>query len=87
MAENDERESFVSDLPIEEDSMQGSQVSISECDVVKSAFSDSYRDDQEYLVLNPIKENSAVEITWNAEDTVMDPYVLSSLEHSLHVIQ
>jgi len=68
--ENDEREGFVSDLSIEEDNMQESQVSISEGDKVKSAISDS--DDQEYLVLNPMKESSVVEI------------ILSSLEHNLH---
>ena len=52
----DEREGSISDLSIEEDSMQGNQVSISECDKVKSAISDLNldRDDQDYLVLNPI---------------------------------
>ena len=71
MAENDERESFVSDLLTEEDNMQGSQVSISECDAVKLSISDldSDRDDQEYLVLNPMEENSAVEIIWKEEDS------------------
>ena len=65
--ENDEREGFISDLSIEEDNMQESQVSISECDKFKSAISDldSDHDDQEYLVLNPMKESSAVEIIWN----------------------
>ena len=55
MAENDEREGSISDLPTEEDSVQGSQDSISECDAVKSAISDQHsdHDDQEYLVLNP----------------------------------
>ena len=59
MVENDERESFVSDLSIEENNMQGSQVSISECDNVQSAISDLHSDcdDQEYLV-----QNSTVEI-------------------------
>jgi len=91
MVEDDEREGSISDLPTEEDSVQSSQDSISECDAVKSAISDQHldHDDQEYLMLKPIKENFAVEIIWNAEDTVMDPNVLShtvspSLEHSLH---
>ena len=46
--ENDEREGFVSDLSIEEDNMQERQVSISECDKVKTAISDldTYCDDQ-----------------------------------------
>ena len=67
MAENDERESFISDLPTEEDNMHGSQVSISECDNVQSIFSDLDPDcgNQEYLVLNPIKENYVVEIIWH----------------------
>ena len=84
--ENDEREGFVSDLSIEEDNMQESQVSISECDKVKSAILDldSDRDDQEYLVLKPMKESSAVEIIWNEEEKVIDPNVLISLEQSLH---
>ena len=82
MAENDERESVISDLSIEEDNMQGSQVSVAECDVVKSAISnpDSDSDDQEYLVLNPMKESFAVEII----DRVMDLNVLISSEQSLH---
>ena len=56
--ENDEREGFISNLSIEEDSMHDSQVSISKCDKVKSAISnlDLDRDDQEYLGLNPMKE-------------------------------
>ena len=51
MAENDERENVISDLPTKEDSMQGSQVSIADCDNVKSVVSDpdSDRDDQECL--------------------------------------
>ena len=36
--ENDEREDFIPDLSIEEDSMHESQVSISECDKVKSTI-------------------------------------------------
>lgn len=72
--ENDDGEGFVSDLSIEEDNMQESQVSISKGDKVKSALSniDSDSDNQEYLVLNPMKESFDVEM------------VLSSLEHSLH---
>ena len=79
--ENDEREGFISDMSIEEDNMQESQVSISECDKVKSDISDldSNHDDQEYLVLNPMKESSAVEIIWNEEDRFIDPNVLISL--------
>jgi len=91
MAENDERENVISDLPTRNSSMQVSPVLIADCDNVQSATSDSDsdHDDQAYLVLKPIKENSAVEIIWDAEDTVMDPNVLShtvspSLEHSLH---
>jgi len=62
--ENYEKEGFISNLSIEEDNMQESQVSISKCDKVKSAISDldSDHDDQEYLVLNPMKERSNVEI-------------------------
>ena len=37
---DDEREGFISNLSIGEDSMQGSQVSILECEKVKSAISD-----------------------------------------------
>ena len=61
--------------------MHESQVSISECDNVKSAISDpdSDRDDQEYLVLN-----SAVEIIQNEEERIMDPNVLMSSKQSLH---
>ena len=73
--ENYEREGFISDLSIdEENSMQESQVSISECDKVKLAISDldSDRDDVEYLVLNPMKESSAVEIIWYEEDRVVE---------------
>lgn len=86
MAESDERESVVSDLSIEDDSMYESQVSISECDKVKSAISDldSDYEDQEYLVLNPMKEKSVVEIIWNEEDKVMDLNLLMSSEQSLH---
>jgi len=86
MAEGDERKCVVSDLSIEEDSMQGSLVLILECDNVKTAISDLDLDceDQEYLVLNPMKENPAAETIWNKEDRVLDPNVLMSLEHSLH---
>lgn len=75
MVENDERESFVLDLPTEEDNMQGNQVSISGCDNVNLAISDLHSDcdDQEYLVLK-----SAIEIIWNEEDRVMDPNFLMS---------
>ena len=67
MAESDEIKSVVSDLSIEEDSMQGSPVLIPECDNVKSPISDSDSDcdDQENLVLSPMKENSATEIIWD----------------------
>ena len=84
--ENYEREGFISDLSIEEDSMQESQVSILECDKVKSTISylDSNRDDQKYLGLNSKKERSTIEIIWNEEDRVIDPSVLISLEPSLH---
>jgi len=46
---------------------------------------DSDHDDEEYLVLNPMKESSIVEIVWKEEDKVIDPSVLISLEQSLHV--
>ena len=86
MAESDERKSVVSDLSIEEDSMQGSPVLLSECDNVKSTLldPDSGYGDQENLVLSPIKENSAAEITWNEENRVLNPNVLMSSEQSLH---
>lgn len=86
MAESDERESFVSDLSIKEDNMQRSQVSNSESDNVKTAISDvdSDCDDQENLVLSPMKENSVSEIIWDEEDRVLDPNVLMSPKHSLH---
>jgi len=76
--ENYEREGLISNLSIEENNMQESQVSISECDKVKSAISDldSDHDDQEYLVLNPMKESSTVKIIWNEEDRVIHPSVL-----------
>jgi len=80
MAVIDEREELVSDLPTEEDSVQGSQDSILECNAVNSAISDlnSDRDDQTYLVLNP--ESLVVEII----DKVFNPNVLKSSEQSLH---
>ena len=80
--ENDEREGFVSDLSIEEDNMQESQVSVLECDKFKSAILDldSDHDDQEYLLLNPIKESTVVEIIWNEYEKFIDPNVLISLE-------
>ena len=79
MAESDEREDLVSDLSMEEYSIQVSPVLISECDNVRTAISvpDSDHDDPGNLVLKPIEENSVVEIIWDAEDTVMDPKVLS----------
>jgi len=82
----DEREGSISDLSIEEDSMQGNQVSISECDKVKSAISDLNldRDDQDYLVLNPIKESSAVEIIWYEEDKVIDQSLHEEVIQSFH---
>jgi len=45
---------------------------------------DSDHDDEEYLVLNPMKESSVVEIIWNEEVKVIYPSVLISLEQSLH---
>lgn len=72
--ENDESEGLISDLLIAEDSRQGNQVSISDCDKVKLANSD--RDDEEYLVLNPMKESSIFEIIWKDEEKVIDPSVL-----------
>ncbi len=74
MVEIDEREELVSDLPTEEDSMQGNQVSIIECDKVKSAISnlDSDHDDEDNLALNPMKESSNVEIIWNEEDKIIN---------------
>ena len=74
------REELVSDLPTEEDSMQVSPVSISECDAVRSAISDSNFNDQAYLVLNSEKENFSIEII----DRVFDPNALMSSEQSLH---
>jgi len=86
MAKSDERESVVSDLSIKEDSMQRSQVSNSECGNVKTTISDvdSNCDDQENLVLSPMKENSAAEIIWDEEDKFLDPDVLMSSEHNIH---
>jgi len=86
MAESDERKSVCSDLSIEGDSMQGSPVLIPECDDVESPISDSDSDcdDQENLVLSPMKENSAAEIIWDEEDRVLDLNVLMSAEHNLH---
>ena len=82
----DEREGSISNLSIEENSMQGNQVSISECYKVKSAISDlnSDRDDQDYLVLNPIKESSAVEIIWYEEDKVIDQSLHEEVIQSFH---
>ena len=66
--------------------MQGSPVLIPECDNVKSTILDSDSDcnDQENLVLSPMKENSAAEIFWDEEDRLLDPNVLMSSEHGLH---
>jgi len=66
--------------------MQENQVPISDHDKVKLAILDldADRDDEEYLVLNPMKERSVVEIIWNEEDKFIDPSVLISLEQSLH---
>jgi len=73
----DEREESISDLSIEEYSMQ-----VADFDNIHSPISDlnSDRDDQEYLVLNLEKGSSVVEII----DKVFDPNVLMSLEQSLH---
>jgi len=86
MAVINEREELVSDLPTEEDSMQGNQVSILECDKVKSAISDLNldRDDQDYLVLNPMKESSVVEIIWNEEDKVINRSLHEEVMQSFH---
>jgi len=86
MAESDERKNVGSDLSTEEDGMQGNRVLIPKCDNVKSPIldSDSDCDDQENLVLSPMKENSAAEIIWDEEDRVLDLNVLMSAEHSLH---
>jgi len=86
MPKSDERESVISYLSLKEDSMQRRQVSNSECDNVKTTILDidSDCDDQENLVLSPMKENSVVKITWNEEDKVLDPNVLMSSEHNLH---
>ena len=64
MAENDERENDISDLPTEDSSMQVSPVLIVDCDNVQSVTSELHSecDDQAYLVLNPEKESFAVEI-------------------------
>lgn len=84
--ENDGRQGFISELLTAEDNMQGNQVPISDCDKVKLAILDLDldRDDQEYLVLNPMKERFFVEIILNEEHKVIDPIVLISLEQSLH---
>ena len=86
MAVIDEREELVSDLPTEEDSVQGSQDSILECNAVNSAISDQNSDhgDQEYLVLNPIKKNSTVEISWHEENEVTNLSAPTSPELDLH---
>ena len=66
--------------------MQGNHASISNCDKVKLANLDldSDRDDEEYLVLNPMKESSVFETVQKEEDKFIDPSVLISLEQSLH---
>ncbi len=71
MAENDERENDISDLPTEDSSMQVSRVLIVECDNVQSAISELHSDcdDQAYLVLNPEKESFAVEIIDRVSDS------------------
>ena len=65
LAESNERKSVVSDLSIEEDSMQGSPILLSERDNINWTLSnpDSDYGDQENLVLSPMKENSVVKIT------------------------
>ena len=62
----DKREELVSDLPTEENQ-------IAECDNVRTATSELHSDcdDQEYLVLKPIKESYTVEII----DRVLDSHV------------
>lgn len=57
--------------------MQENQIPISDCDKVKLAI--SVRDDEEYLILNPMKESSIAEIIWNEENKVIDPSVFISL--------
>lgn len=86
MAESDEIKSVISDLSIEEDSMQGSLVLILECDNVKTSISDteSNFNDQEYSVPNLMEENPTIEIIWNKEDRVMNENIRMSLERSLH---
>ena len=68
MAENDEREGPISDLPTEEDSMQIEE------DQTATSVLDSDCDDQEYLVLNLERENFVVETI----DKFFDPNVLMS---------
>lgn len=84
--EDDEGEGFIPYLSIEEDIMHESQVSILECDKVKSIISnlDSNRDDEDNLVLNPMKESSIVEIIWNEEDKVIDQSLHEEVIQSFH---
>lgn len=74
MAENDEREGPISDLPIEEDIIQIEE------DRTATSVLDSDCDDQAYLVLNPEKEGFVVETI----DRVFDPNVLMPSKQSLH---
>ena len=58
--------------------MQENQVPISDCVKVKLAdpYLDSYCDDEEYVVLDPMKESSIFEIILNEENIVIDLGVL-----------
>ncbi len=45
---------------------------------------DSDRDDEDNLVLNPMKESSVVEIIWNEEDKVIDQSLHEEVIQSFH---
>lgn len=84
--ENDEREGFILDMSVEEDNMHEIHVSVLECDKVKSVISDLDldRDDQDNLVLNPMKESFVDEIIWNEEGNITDPSLQEEVIQSFH---
>ena len=85
IVENDGRRGLISDLLATEDGMQKNQVPISDCNKVKLAILDidSDCDDEEYVVPDPIREISIVEITSKEENKFIDPSVLIPSEQNL----
>jgi len=83
--ENGVRQGLILDLLAAEDGMKENRVPISDYDKVKLAIPDldSDCDAEDYVVPNPMKESSIVEITFNEENKVIDSSVLIPSEQIL----